>query len=310
MRATPRPAARVLLAGRFVVPRSALVALPDGPVLALDLTCGALVSLAFGPSSVDPGELAARIGRWNALERAGCPMVRELHWHLNRPLLASGAGATVDARAVMGAEAAAAMLVQAAAIGAALDREGLGLPSGSSGLALGAAGPWLRRPAIWEGDPGRPLARRLADDLSALLGATRTPEPEAVAPRRSRVRAVALPRVLDARRARVGLVAAATLGSAFVVSGLVGGAGAARAPDTAPLAAPLVSARVVLPALQRATPVVSRSRARPAARGGAARVLVVAAPPVVRVAAPTTRVASHDRPPRPRGWVEGLFVGG
>jgi hypothetical protein len=48
--AAPRPAARVLLRGRFVVPRSSLLALPDGPVVGLDLTRGVPVTLELVPA--------------------------------------------------------------------------------------------------------------------------------------------------------------------------------------------------------------------------------------------------------------------
>ncbi len=87
MKPAPRPPARLLLAGRFLVPRAALLALPDGPVPALDLSSGALVALAFGPTAAEAEEVAARCTRWNELALPGCPAVRELCMHLGRPLV-------------------------------------------------------------------------------------------------------------------------------------------------------------------------------------------------------------------------------
>jgi hypothetical protein len=47
---TPRPAARVLLSGRYLVPRVSLLALPNGPVIGLDLTRGVPVTIERIPA--------------------------------------------------------------------------------------------------------------------------------------------------------------------------------------------------------------------------------------------------------------------
>ena len=87
MNPAPRPAARLLLAGRFLASRASLLALPEGPVTGLDLATGDLVGLAFGPGASDPAALVSRIDAWNELALPGCPPVRELRWHLGRPLV-------------------------------------------------------------------------------------------------------------------------------------------------------------------------------------------------------------------------------
>jgi hypothetical protein len=50
MNAAPRPAARVLLSSRYLVPRVSLLALPEGPVVGLDLTRGVPVTLELVPA--------------------------------------------------------------------------------------------------------------------------------------------------------------------------------------------------------------------------------------------------------------------
>ncbi|MEO9173895.1 MAG: hypothetical protein ABI317_00170 [Gaiellales bacterium] len=50
MNANPRPAARVLLSGRYLVPRVSLLARPDGPVIGLDLTRGVPVRIELIPA--------------------------------------------------------------------------------------------------------------------------------------------------------------------------------------------------------------------------------------------------------------------
>ena len=77
----------MLVAGRFLVPRASMLALPDGPVAALDMSSGAAVSLTRGPPGTEPAELEARIARWNALALDGCPVVADLRWQLGRPLI-------------------------------------------------------------------------------------------------------------------------------------------------------------------------------------------------------------------------------
>jgi hypothetical protein len=79
---TPRPAARLLLAGRFIASRASLVALPDGPLAGIDLATGRLVELSFGQAGEDAEGLAARIAAAGDLRAAG-----EVRWHLGRPLI-------------------------------------------------------------------------------------------------------------------------------------------------------------------------------------------------------------------------------
>jgi hypothetical protein len=80
---TPRPAARLLLAGRFVASRASLVACPDGPVAGVDLATGRLVGLSFGRAGEDADGLTQRIAA-----RDDFLAVRELRRHLGRPLIA------------------------------------------------------------------------------------------------------------------------------------------------------------------------------------------------------------------------------
>jgi hypothetical protein len=306
MKPVPRPAARVLLAGRFLVPRASLLALPDGPVAGLDLSSGELVALAFGPGADDPAALAVRIACWN--ERAG-PAIRELGWHLGRPLvafelrLADSLGASCDAD---GGDVAA----RCAALGAVLDAAGLGLPCGPADLALGADGPWLRRPAIWPGDPARPLSQRLPE-LGSRLSA-RAPVPVAVdrPAARGRVAVVLARCVPGGRRARVALVVACCLLSALVSSLAGPSHGGAVARAARPHVTPQVLEALPAPAPRRVA--LHAQAPPPRSRGGPARVLLLA----VKRVHPSPPVAATPPPaPRPvaeapqRGWVEGLFVG-
>jgi hypothetical protein len=305
----PRPPARLLLAGRFLAPRASLLALPEGPVAGLDLATGDLVGLAFGPSVSDPAALASRIDTWNEFALPGCPPVRELCWHLGRPLV------SFDLRPLpcMPADLDGALVAaRCGALGEQLARAGLGLPAGPADLALGPAGLLLRRPAIWPCGDERPLAGVLAELASRLL--ERAPEPvveRAPAPAR-RVRPALARRLPRSRPGRLILVAACAALTGLVVSSLAsssrGGAVANAAPVALappPLAAPLPAPRRQVEARARV--------ARPSARGGPARVLLRASPPVVPATPPAlparpaaTRVAE---PQASRGWVEGLFVG-
>jgi hypothetical protein len=79
---TPRPAARLLLAGRFIASRASLVARPDGPVAGIDLATGRLVQLSFGQGGEDADALAARIASAGDLRAIG-----ELGRHLGRTLI-------------------------------------------------------------------------------------------------------------------------------------------------------------------------------------------------------------------------------
>jgi hypothetical protein len=305
----PRPAARQLLAGRFLVARASLLALPDGPVTGLDVATGDLVALAFGPGG-DLGDLAERVERWNGRRPAGCPAVRGLHRHLGRTLTAYDLLPCAPLAARTAAERSL-MVERAAALGEALSGAGLGLAAGPADLALGHDGPLLRRPAIWPLDPERPLSKMLAEQATRSLD--RIPERDAVPAVRQpgRMRRTLARAVPCSRRARVALVVALGVLSAVIVSALSGPTHAApsalaRAPQpAAAAAAPLAAAHPRL--------AVGRSRRpQPSSRGGPARELLAAplptppprtavhAPlrtPPVRVAAPT------------RGWVDGLFVG-
>jgi hypothetical protein len=79
---TPRPAARRLLAGRFIAPRASLVARPDGPLPGIDLATGRLVGLSFGQAGEDAAGLATRIAASGDVRAIG-----EVRWHLGRPLI-------------------------------------------------------------------------------------------------------------------------------------------------------------------------------------------------------------------------------
>lgn len=297
----------MLLAGRFLVPRASLLALPDGPLAGLDLATGDLVGLAFGPNGDDAEALAARIDRWNALGLPGCPHVRELRLHLGRPLVAYDPVRPWPLAELSGAGSRH-VLAGCAALGDVLDAAQLGLPAGPADLLLGRGAPLLRRPAIYPHEPGRPLAVALAEAASRVV--RRVPPSDVPPATAERRRAGALVRRLPgSRRARLALVVACGLLSAILASGL------ARPTREAP------AARAALPraapaALGIATPARRRVEARvshPAiSRGGPARVLLLersverrapAAAPVRPATALPPAVAHAP------GWVDGLFVG-
>ena len=135
-----------------------MLALPDGPVAALDLSSGASVSLTLGPPGAEPAELEARIARWNALALDGCPVVADLRWQLGRPLISCEPLRGRPPRPPLVLERPL-LVARAAALGAALDAADLGLAVGAVDLAVGPLGVCLRRPAVWPADPERPLAR-------------------------------------------------------------------------------------------------------------------------------------------------------
>jgi hypothetical protein len=304
----PRPAARLLLAGRFLVPRATLLALPDGPVSGIDLATGALVGLSFGPGAGAADELESRIARWNGLAPPGSPIVRDLHWHLGRPLLVSEVPAPGGALARDRTEGMAGCDELADALAAA----GLGLLAGPADVGLGPAGPYLRRPAIEVADPARPLGALLVAHVLRLHDRAPLEQPVGEPPRPARVRAGAVRLVPASRRARVALLVSCGLLSAFVASSVRGTshgdgvAAAAAAPP--PLAAP---AALALPKPAAATAHVRVDRPVPTSRGGAARVLrLTVAPDVPRrvVVAPPAPARVVPRQ-REAGWVAGLFVG-
>jgi hypothetical protein len=301
----PRPASRLLLAGRYLVPRASLLALPDGPVGGLDLASGELVGLAFEPGADDAAALALRVARWTALGLAGCPVIRDVTSHLGRPLVAfdapTGRGAFAGDRVQA--------LARGEALGEALDAAGLGLVIGPADLALGPDGPYLRRPAIGACDPSRPLARVLVERAALLVARAPAPDeaPEPERPRRARP---SLGRIVPrSRPGRIALVVAAGVVSAVVASSLTGASGGDGVAAAAPLARVLPAARVApLPAVARSHRALAQ--VRPISRGGAARVLVLPLPVASRRPAPVamTRAAPEVSAPPERGWVEGLFV--
>jgi hypothetical protein len=300
-----------LLAGRFLVPRAALLALPDGPVAGLDLASGDLVGLAFGPALDDAGALAARIDRWNALGLPGCPVVRELCWHLGRPLvafdlLAPGTGST-RFDGVSGH-----VVARCAALGEVLASAELGLPPGPADLELGRGGPFLRRPAIWPHDPGRPLSAVLADDASRLIG--RVPLRDVAPATADHRRAIGalVRRGPGSRRARLVLLVACGLLSAVLVSVIARPTHAIPVARAAPpRAAPAARAAAAHPGPRRTE--VPAPRPHAVSRGGPARVLLAAARPVARPAPPRVQAPPSTPPPvvaaPSPGWVDGLFVG-
>jgi hypothetical protein len=303
----PRPAARLLLAGRFLVPRATLLALPDGPVSGIDLSTGALVGLCFGPGAGEAEELESRIARWNVLAPPGSPIVRALHWHLGRPLLVFEAPAPGGALAWDRTEGMAGCDELADALAAA----GLGLLAGPADVGLGPTGPHLRRPAIEVADPARPLGAVLAAHVLRLHDRAPVEQPVGEPPRPARVRGGAVRLVPASRRGRVALLVSCGLLSAFIASSVRGtshGDGVAAAAAAPPLAAPAVLAP---PKPAAATAHVRVDRPVPTSRGGAARVLLLTVAPhvprrvVVAPPAPA-RIVPRQREP---GWVAGLFVG-
>jgi hypothetical protein len=298
----------VLLAGRFLVPRTSLLALPEGPVAALDLSSGASVSLAYGPAGVGGAELARRVERWNAVALAGCPGVREVRWQLGRPLLSSELGPGLPPRAPLAIERPL-LVAQAVALGAALDAAELGLLLGPADLAVGPAGVCLRRPAVWASDPARPLARALADAASRLLDLCPAPVLERAPSRPRRARLPATFRDLGSRRARVALVLAVAVAAAVISSSLVGGSQGDGAAHAAAVRVPVPARHVTNLPAEPARPRVHAPVARPTSRGGPARVLhaVPRAQPPAPTYAPRPPVRVPPTPPR--GWVAGLFVG-
>jgi hypothetical protein len=306
----PRPASRLLLGGRFLVPRAALLALPDGPVAGLDLASGELVGLAFGPAADDAEALAARVERWNGLDLPACPVIRDLRWHLGRPLVAFALPPYAPGSAPFDG-ASGQDVARSAALGDVLAAAGLGLPAGPADLALGPGGPFLRRPAIWPHHPARPLPDALAKRASRLIGRVPVPDGPPVSTEQRRTRARLARRLPSSRRTRLALVTACGLFSAILVSGL------SRPADERSLARaePPRAAPAALAAAARARPrrVALHPRAlRSSSRGGPARVLVLARPaaPAPRrdVPAPSS-TAPHVLVTPTRGWVDGLFVG-
>jgi hypothetical protein len=286
------------------VPRAVLLALPNGPVPGIDLSTGSLVGLSFEPGAGEADELASRISRWNGLAPPGSPRVRELHWHLGRPLVVFDSAAQGDGLA----RDRTAAVARCDSLGDALDAAGLGLIAGPADVAFGPDGPCLRRPAIGVADPARPLATILAGHAMRLIDCVRDDEPVRAPPRARRVRVRAVP---ASRRARIALLVSCGLLSAFVVSSVRGsshgeGVAAAAAPPALAAPAPLAPP----------TPVAAPAPARvdvppPTSRGGAARVLHVTVEPRVRrriVVAPP-RAARVAPPHAEAGWVAGLFVG-
>jgi len=306
----------VLLAGRFIVSRAALLARPLGPVPGLDLSCGEPVSIELRPAGDhDHDGLVRRCERWNALALGG-PAVRDVRQHLGRSVVCSHLHVPApegDPGAVQRDE----LIAQCAAFGAALDRAGLGIAPGPPELALGPAGPLLNRAPIWPADPARSLEQVLAHAGVSLLGPLPErahDEPAPPGPRRRR-RVGSLRGELASRRVRVTCAVAAAAACALIGSSLLAGshdvsAGVARA-----------SVPPLLPAKPRVAPLVPATApqvvVRPHARGGAARILFVPSPkhePVTTLARPATRQRASSRAPRrdrvrPPGWVGDLFVG-
>jgi hypothetical protein len=237
-------------------------------------------------------------------------VIRDLRWHLGRPLVAfalapyTGGSAPLDAASGQD-------VARSAALGDVLAAAGLGLPAGPADLALGPGGPFLRRPAIWPHDPGRPLPDVLAKRASSLIGRVPVRDVPPARSEQGRTRAALAARLPASRRTRLALVTACGLLSAILVSGLF------RPADERSLAR-AEPPRAAPPALAAAAPVGSRRVAlhapalRPSSRGGPARVLALAHP-----AAPAPRrevPARSSTGPRvvatpTRGWVDGLFVG-
>ena len=142
-------------------------------------------------------------------------------------------------------------------------------------------------------------------------------EPVVRAPRRRS----ALGRELRTRRVRITGIGAAGVACVLLAAGLIGGthadrAGTARAaaPPALRVAVPVSPARQVAP-----RPSVRKAAVmRPAARGGAARLLVVAPrahprpprrAPVSAPPRPSRVTVARRAPARSTGWVAGLFVG-
>jgi hypothetical protein len=306
----PRPAARLLLAGRFLVPRAALLALPDGPVAGLDLASGELVGLAFGPSADDAEALVARVERWNGLHLPACTAIRDLHWHLGRPLVAfalppyTPGGAPLD-------DASSHDVARSAALGDVLAGAGLGLPVGPADLALGPGGPLLRRPAIWPHDPDRPLSDVLAKAASRLIGRVPLRDVPPARTEQGSLRAELARRLPASRRTRLALVAACGVLSAILVSGLSRPAHQSSLPRAEPLRAALAAPAAAAPARPRRV-ALHAPVLRSSSRGGPARVLQLARPatPAPRRDVPARSSTAPRVVATPtRGWVDGLFVG-
>jgi hypothetical protein len=75
VQAVPRPPARRLLCGRFLVPRVALLALPAGPVLGVDLGTGEAISLELLPAGTDLGDRRSATGACEAGTHLGRTVV-------------------------------------------------------------------------------------------------------------------------------------------------------------------------------------------------------------------------------------------
>jgi hypothetical protein len=298
----------VLLAGRFLVPRASMLALPDGPVAALDLSSGASVSLAFGPPEVDRAELEARIARWNALELDGCPVVTDLRWQLGRPLISCEPLHGLPPRPPLALERPL-LVARAAALGAALDAADLGLAVRVVDLAVGPLGVCLRRPAVWPVDPERPLARALADAAARLLDLRPEADPAPASVRRRWTRPAAGFRARGPRRGRVALALGVVVVAAVVSSSLLGGSRGAAPARAANAYRPTAPRQVATVRAAPAHAPLRRPRVRPTSRGGPARVLLVAPRPRPRATAPAPVPVTHVAVTPHPGWVAGLFVG-
>lgn len=304
----------MLLAGRFVVARSSLTALPDGPVVGVDLSQGGCVVLDLFPGGAEQTvALAGRVARWNQLPAAAGPRVRELRAQPGRCVVASersGTGSHASLTAGAGAR-----------LGAALDAAALGLPPGPPALAPPGSGLLLGRPAIWPADPARPLERELAA-AGELVEPVVVGGPVLVRERPAMPRLGASARVRVPRR--VALVVGGLAACTGLLVSLLGGADPPAAHPVARRALPQA------PVLRLPTPAPApASRVRlpePTARGGAARVLVRPPPPashtplaVTTVVVPVTAAAAPSPaaraavpahvPERAAGWVSGLIAG-
>lgn len=298
----------MLLAGRFLVPRASMLALPDGPVAAVDLSRGASVTLTLGQPGVERAALEARIARWNTLELDGCPVVADLRWQLGRPLISCEPLPGLPPRPPLALERPL-LVARAAALGAALDAADLGLDVGAVDLAIGPKGVCLRRPAVWPADPERPLEGALAEVAARLLDRRSGVDAEPAPARRRRARTVIGFRGRGSRRSRVALTVVVVVLAAVVSSSFLGSSRGNASAGAADPRRPSARRQIASVPATSTLPSVRPPRVRPTSRGGPARVVVVAAPPRPRATAPAPVTVTHAAVTPPRGWVAGLFVG-
>jgi hypothetical protein len=279
-----RPSAHLIHAGRYLVPRTFLLARGVRALSAVDLDGGAPVLLVPLPASAQaspPDKDAAE--RWNRHAPPGSARALGVARHAGAAMLVVDATSPPTRLRVRSPADGARRRAEASAIGASLDAAGLTLPDAcAADLAIAGDRLCLARPAVPAVAPGPLLAT-----LLPLLVPEPSPPQQAEPPRAGRVRGS--PR--QARRRSLTLaaaIAACAVGYVIVGAALPQRSGVEPARAARAVAG---SERTMRPA---ALPAASRVEPEPGpreVRGGPARALAL---PQVRA-----RPAAPERAPVP-----------